>query len=146
MAPVTSALAYPAYIKNIFDNEGSEESFAMAFSGALENTSFDFLTDAIQYADSPMEYELNVLSNGVTQYIPNVAKSVNRLFDHLKSKKSTNLWTRFFENIADAIPGVRLLALDPKTDPYTGDTVKRYDMDFAGIFFMELVHGLTGLT
>ena len=104
----------------------------------MEDTILSFTTDAIEFSDNFGEYILNVTSNLITQYIPNAYKALGRIFDQTKAQKSTSPLKRFYENIVDAIPGLRNILLEPKINAYTGKPEKRYDLPGWVIAIAEL--------
>lgn len=138
LSPVSSSFGYGILLANMIQNGFSEESITQFINGVMEDTILSFTTDAIEYSDNFGEYLLNVTSQLFTQFVPNVVRSVGRVFDQNKSQKSSNAFTHMWQNIVDAIPGIRWLFLQEKVDPYTGDAVKRYDMSAFGVAIAEI--------
>lgn len=89
---------------------------------------------------------MNLLSNGITQFIPTSLKQFSKTFEQVKYKKSSRIDTRFLQNVIDATPLIRSLfgktgwAFVEKVDPYTGENVKRHDAGFGAIAFIELLN------
>lgn len=137
--PLASSFAGGALLANVFNEGFSEESMVQLTNGILENTILSFMTDATEFSDSFGEYFMNIASNLVTQYIPNFIKQFGKIFSQRKMQKSSDIFRRWYENIVDAIPGLRDLLLQPKVDPYTGGPVKRYDLPSWAIGLAELV-------
>lgn len=99
LAPITSSITFGAYIQYLCKDPKDEKLWTDFASAIFEDTIFGWVTDAIRYSDNELEYLINVMSNGITQYIPTVLKQTDKMFNQHKALKSSKMGKRFIENL-----------------------------------------------